>query len=341
MSINEPLISVVTPVYNTADYLREAIESVLAQSYGNFEYIIADNRSTDGSSEIAHEYERLDSRVRVIDHTEFLPQNGNYNRAMRYISPEAKYAKMVQADDWIFRDCLREMVQMAERDPAIAIVGSYQLTGDRVDCRGIVCKDPSQPYSIVSGRDACRLYLLRDKYVFGTPNCQMWRADLVRSRERFFREDTIHADSELCFEVLGPYKFGFVHSILGSARLGNPSISASIEDLSPDFRHAYIIMMKYGRLHLTEAEFAHHSEKLKKQHYRWLAYNVIRRRDKKFWDFHEEGFRIAGDRLDRRMLMLLQIPRAARWFMNPLSTLHTAAQFITNRLRRRNTSPIE
>ena len=341
MSPTEPFVSVVTPVYNTAEFLRPAIESVLAQSYSNFEYIIADNASTDASSEIAHEYERLDRRVRVVDHTEFLGQNGNYNRTMRYISPDAKYCKMVQADDWIYPDALREMVKLMERDPEIAIAGSYQLAGDRVDCRGIYCQEASEPYSIVPGSEACRLYLLNDKYVFGTPNCQIYRADLVRSRPRFYREDTIHADSEICFEVLGNYKFGFIHMILGSARLGNPSLNTTHSDVHMDFRHAYIIMMKYGRLHLTEDEFAYHSERVRKQHYRWLAYNVVRRRDKKFWEFHEEGFRIAGETFDRRKLLLLQLPRAGRWFLNPLSTLRSAGQLIADRLRRRDTSPIK
>jgi len=341
MSANEPFVSVVTPVYNTADYLREAIESVLAQSHSNFEYIISDNCSTDGTSEIAHEYERLDKRVRVVDHAEFLPQGGNYNRAVRLISPAAKYCKIAQADDWIFPDCLREMIRIAELDREIAIVGSYQLAGPRVDCRGLVCNRPSEPYTIVSGREACRMYLLEGKYLFGTPNCLLYRADLVRSRERFFREDSIHGDSELCFEVLGQHKFGFAHSILGWARLGNRSISRSSENFYLDVRHAYIIMVRYGRLHLTEAEYAYHLAKTRKEHYQWLAYNMFRRRDKEFWDLQEEGFRMAGDRFNRRTLLLLQIPRVARWFGHPLSTLQTAAQLVTSRLRRRDASPIE
>ena len=341
MSTNEPFVSVVTPVYNTADYLREAIESVLAQSYSNFEYIISDNCSTDGTSEIAHEYERLDKRVRVADHAECLSQGGNYNRAMRLISPAAKYCKLVQADDWIFADNLEELVRVAELDPEIGIVGSYQLAGDRVDCRGLTCKNPMDPVTIVSGREACRMYLLHGKYLFGTPNNLLYRADLIRSRERFIREDTIHGDSELCFEVLGQYKFGFVHRILSAARLGNPSISKSSENFYLDFRHAYIIMVRYGRLHLTEAEYAYHLEKTRRGHYRWLAYNVLRRRDKEFWDFQEEGFRLAGDQFNRRTLMLLQIPRVARMIGNPLSTLQSAAQLVADRFHRRNTSPIE
>ena len=309
MSRNEPFVSVVTPVYNTADYLREAIESVLAQSYGNFEYIISDNCSTDGTSEIAHEYERLDKRVRVVDHAEFLRRMATTTARCASSRPQPSTAKSCRRTTGYLPDSVRELVRVAELDPAIAIVGSYQLAGDRVDCRGLACNRPSEPYTIVSGREACRMYLLGGKYLFGTPNSLLYRADLVRSRERFFREDTIHGDSELCFEVLAQHKFGFAHSILSWARLGNPSISKSSENFYLDFRHAYIIMVRYGRLHLTEAEYAYHLEKARREHYRWLAYNVVRRRDKEFWDFQEEGFRIAGDRFNRRTLLLLQIPR--------------------------------
>lgn len=61
-----PLISVVLPVYNGEKYLAEAIDSVLAQSFSNFELIIIDDGSTDGSQQILREYVRIDPRVRVI-----------------------------------------------------------------------------------------------------------------------------------------------------------------------------------------------------------------------------------------------------------------------------------
>ena len=64
MSRVEPLVSVVTPFYNTDRYLAECIESVLSQTYRNFEYVLVDNHSTDRSGVIAAEYARRDSKVR-------------------------------------------------------------------------------------------------------------------------------------------------------------------------------------------------------------------------------------------------------------------------------------
>src|SRR5689334_5172397 len=103
---DEPFVSVVTPFYDTADYLRQCIESVLAQSHGNFEYVLMDNQSKDGSTDIAKEYASRDSRIRYFRTDRFLTQIQNYNHTIAQVSPKARYCKIVQADDWIFVDCL-------------------------------------------------------------------------------------------------------------------------------------------------------------------------------------------------------------------------------------------
>ncbi|MGE0406800.1 MAG: glycosyltransferase family 2 protein, partial [Candidatus Korobacteraceae bacterium] len=66
-----PLVSIITPVYNGEEFLVECIESVLAQTYQNWEYIIVNNHSKDRSLEIAEEYARRDPRVRVVTGKEF------------------------------------------------------------------------------------------------------------------------------------------------------------------------------------------------------------------------------------------------------------------------------
>src|SRR6516165_5401066 len=90
-----PLVSVVTPFYNTAPYLAQCIESVLAQTHVEFEYILLDNCSTDGSGEIAEDYAHRDPRIRLIRCSQFLSQLANYNRALAHISGVSKYCKMV------------------------------------------------------------------------------------------------------------------------------------------------------------------------------------------------------------------------------------------------------
>src|SRR5690349_6775046 len=125
-----PLVSVVTPFYNTAAYLAECIESVLAQSYTAFEYILADNCSTDGSAEIADYYARQDLRIRLIRYSDFVAQLPNYNRALKEISESSRYCKIVQADDCIFRECLEMMVQALGQNESTGLVVAYRLEGN-------------------------------------------------------------------------------------------------------------------------------------------------------------------------------------------------------------------
>jgi glycosyltransferase involved in cell wall biosynthesis len=110
---NAPLVTVLTPVYNGADFLAECIESVLKQTYDNFEYIIVNNCSTDRTLEIAQEYAARDSRIRVHNNEQFVAVIANHNIAFNLMSPKARYSKMVSGDDYLFPDCLERMVEFA------------------------------------------------------------------------------------------------------------------------------------------------------------------------------------------------------------------------------------
>src|SRR5580700_5474662 len=110
----EPLVSVLTPVYNGEKFLAGCIQSVLAQTHRNFVYIIVNNCSKDRTLEIAQSFAKQDSRIRVHDNTEFLGVVDNHNLAFSLIPEEAKYSKNVDADDWIFPSCLEELVKVAE-----------------------------------------------------------------------------------------------------------------------------------------------------------------------------------------------------------------------------------
>ncbi len=125
-----PLVSVVTPVFNGAKYLRPCIESVLAQTYDRWDYTIVDNCSTDGSLAIAQEYAEAHPQISVRSNEQFVGAIENHNRAFRSISPEAKYCKLLSADDWMYPECISKLVDLAERHPSVGIVGSYSANDD-------------------------------------------------------------------------------------------------------------------------------------------------------------------------------------------------------------------
>src|SRR5689334_10610487 len=113
----KPHVSIVTPVYNEEEHLAECIESVLAQTYENWDYVIVDNCSTDKSLEIARTYAAKDRRIRVHTNDQFLEMIPNRSVAVRQMSPDSKYCKVVLGDDWIFPECLEKMVALGEAHP--------------------------------------------------------------------------------------------------------------------------------------------------------------------------------------------------------------------------------
>jgi glycosyltransferase involved in cell wall biosynthesis len=289
---SQSLVSVVTPFYNTQEYLAECIESVLRQTYGNWEYVLVDNCSTDGSSEIAAGYAaRFPGKIRLIRTPSFFSQLQNYNFALSNISPESKYCKMVQADDWIFPDCIRSMVEVAEAHPTIGIVAAYELEGDEVRLDGL-------PYPSTEnlGRDICRLYFLKHTYLFGTPTSLLMRSDVVRSRNPFYEERYVpFEDGHLCFDVLKTWNFGFVHQVLTYTRRQAGSLIAGLRPGLLPFLHLSMLAA-HGRGYLSEQEYRQCLRQAEREYFIWLARYVCRPRawNRDIWKVHKNGFAAAN-----------------------------------------------
>src|SRR5713101_5037849 len=174
----KPLVSIVTPVYNGELYLRECIDSVLAQSYDNWDYTIVNNCSTDRTLDIAQEYAARDARIHIHSNETFVRVIQNFNTAFRQISPESKYCKPLAADDMLLPECLEKMVRVAEENPTVAIVGAYGLYS-RPEM-GVYCSGVPYRQLVLPGREVCRSYLTGvGPSVFGAPTMTLFRSDIV------------------------------------------------------------------------------------------------------------------------------------------------------------------
>lgn len=285
----QPLVSVVTPVYNTEAYLAEAIESVLAQTYDNWEYVIVNNCSTDRSFEIAQEYAQWDARIKIQTNDQFLSQMQNWNHALRQISPDSRYCKIVHADDWLFPDCITQMVAVAKANPSVGMVGAYRLDEDRVNLDGLPF-----PSTVVAGREIGRAHLLGRVYLFGSPTSLLIRSDLIRKRPDFYNETNIHADKEACFDLLQESDFGFVHQVLTYTRRHNETTTTFIRKFETNRLGHLKILVKYGPVFLTPEEYEQDFRWRLDAYHEFLARKVFELKDKEFWDYHKSELKKLG-----------------------------------------------
>ncbi len=112
---NQALVSVIIPVYNVEDYLRECVDSILEQTYGNFEIILVDDGSTDSSGEICDEYVDKDERVTVIHQKNSGPSK---TRNTGLENATGKYIYFLDSDDYIESNALELLVNTAESNEA-------------------------------------------------------------------------------------------------------------------------------------------------------------------------------------------------------------------------------
>lgn len=116
------MISIITPVYNTEKYLPRCLDSILAQSYQDWELLLIDDGSTDGSDMICDEYAARDTRIRV-----FHKENGGVAsvRQLGIEQARGKYSIHVDSDDWIEPRMLEEMLEEAIKIQADIIVADF------------------------------------------------------------------------------------------------------------------------------------------------------------------------------------------------------------------------
>lgn len=115
-------ISIIMPVYKVEEYVGKAIESILAQTFDDWEFLIVDDGTPDKSGEICDEYAKKDSRITVF-HTE----NGGAPAARNYAIERAKgkYFYFMDSDDWAEPEMLEDMYNLAERDNAQLVVAGF------------------------------------------------------------------------------------------------------------------------------------------------------------------------------------------------------------------------
>ncbi|HTW78153.1 MAG TPA: glycosyltransferase family 2 protein [Terracidiphilus sp.] len=317
-----PLVSIVTPVYNNAEYLAECIESVLAQSYSHWDYTIVNNCSTDGTLSVAQKYAMRDVRIRIVNNERYLSIIENHNHAIRQISSESRYCKFVFADDWLYPTCIEEMVRVAEEHPSVGLVGAYTMDGQAVLWQG-----PAYPAPQISGRETCRNMLLGGPYVLGPMTSLLVRSDLIRKRPTFFDERTLHGDTMACFDLLVESDYGYVHQVLSFNRARRESTGAFAGDFDSIILGVLVVFLEYGRVLLSDGEYKQYWKQLNRKYHRVLANNVVRLRPKAFWKYHADTLAAFGGRIEWRLLATSVMSEVGSRLLHPVWNLGRGLQW--------------
>ena len=123
MCEKEPLVSVLIPVYNVEQYLPKCLDSLLAQTWQNFELVVVNDGSPDGCWDIMQDYAARDSRVRI-----FQKENGGVSSARNFGMEKAKgeYLGFVDPDDWVSPYYLEWMVEAMQEQSVRMLLADYQ-----------------------------------------------------------------------------------------------------------------------------------------------------------------------------------------------------------------------
>ena len=137
--MEQPTLSLIVPVYNAQTYLPVCLDSILAQTYRDFEVILVNDGSTDASPEICRRYARSDSRFRVID-----KPNGGVSESRNLAMDAARglYLQFMDADDWLAPNAMEALCHAAVSTGSDLVISHfYRVAGDRVSPRGHIRKE--------------------------------------------------------------------------------------------------------------------------------------------------------------------------------------------------------
>lgn len=187
--MKHPQVSIIVPVYNVDRYLSECIESILAQSFTDFELILINDGSKDSSGEICDIYAAADSRV-IVHHKHNAGVSAARNDGIKLSGGE--WILFVDSDDWLnpnFVSCF--MNENPDREDSLLLVQSLQSIEE-----GLV----QEVYSFSNKSGLLNEVLLNeDLYQFGSPCCKLYNRDIIIENHLVFSEKISFGEDTLFF----------------------------------------------------------------------------------------------------------------------------------------------
>ena len=169
-----PIINIIVPVYNTETYLRRCVDSILAQTFSDYELILVDDGSTDQSGVICDEYSQKDNRVRVIHQTN---QGVSAARNIGVDCSIGEYLTFVDSDDWVaerFLEVFYTNLVEAKVDICVSLIQETDENGTLLD--RWLCEK-----TIFNGHDIINHFGNRDGDSFRAVYSKLIKADICKA----------------------------------------------------------------------------------------------------------------------------------------------------------------
>jgi len=217
-NIESPKISVVMPVLNGEKYLAEAIDSILNQTFQDFEFIIVDDGSTDGTPEILQSYAQKDSRIQIL--TNPVNRGIGYSRNRGIAQSRGEYIANMDADDWCLPERFEKQASFLDSHPEIAVLGTACfIFSDHGNVHQRKLVHPSQPG------------LIRWHLLFGVPVIQpsaLIRKNVFENPDFLYDEGVPPAEDYALWVKLVPnYKISNLREALCFYRWHDSNISVT------------------------------------------------------------------------------------------------------------------
>jgi len=207
-------LSVCVPTYNYAGYLPQALDSILCQSFADFELLVIDDCSTDDTPSVVCDYAARDSRIRFLVNAQRKGMVPNWNACLS--EARGTHIKFVFADDLLLSpDALSRMLSVLQSRDHVSLVSCACRIID-AESRSIKVRAAFQRDLTAPGPSVIRLCLARQSNLIGEPTAVMFRkAEALRGFQTQYRQIV---DQEMWFHILGKGGFAYINEPLVAFR---------------------------------------------------------------------------------------------------------------------------
>lgn len=236
---NRPLVSVCIPVFNGERYIKQAIESVMAQSLTDWELVILDNSSSDNTAGIVKTYS--DPRIRLIVNDHNYGIEANWNKALS--EARGRYIKLLPSDDYLLPDCLEEQVEVFNHpgnETVVLVCGGRNIvdqSGNYLIFRTFPGKD-----GFINGDTAIKKLVRAGTNLLGEPGAILFKHEITEKAGQFDGSQIYVIDVDFWSRILFLGDLYVIHKPVCAFRLSSESCSVDVASLQS--RHFTVYLSK-------------------------------------------------------------------------------------------------